>query len=358
MRLQGRLCKTGVGLLVRLGARGLHGRAAAGVQKPELDHGCVDQPGHGTAQGVDLANEIALGDTDRQTLESDLKTKFGIVTHTVTATAGTGGTISPTGGVIVTHGTNQSFTIAPSTGYNLTDVQVDGVSVGAVTSYAFTNVTADHTIAASFTMQTRTITASAGFNGSVSPSGATTVNYGASQGFTITPSSGYVIQDVLADGVSQGRVASYTFTNVTANHTLAASFMTLNLYAYGTTSTGAILNSDNTFNQLSQTPMVQTNNSSPSGVVSFVYSRRKSGATYTVQFGSDLNTWYNSDDSRLIYAPGQTANQATVISTVTNPLGDHVDYDAVSIPFPLFIKVGNQYIRTSTGFARVQAAAN
>ena len=59
--------------------------------------------------------------------------------------------------------------------------------MGAVTSYTFTNVTADHTIAASFAIDTYTITASAGANGSISPSGAMTVNYGANQTFTITP---------------------------------------------------------------------------------------------------------------------------------------------------------------------------
>ena len=69
----------------------------------------------------------------------------------------------------------------------MADVLVDGVSVGAVTSYTFTNVTANHTIAASFAIDTYTITASAGANGTISPSGHVTVNYGANQTFTITP---------------------------------------------------------------------------------------------------------------------------------------------------------------------------
>ena len=69
----------------------------------------------------------------------------------------------------------------------MADVLVDGVSVGAVTSYTFTNVTANHTIAASFAIDTYTITASAGANGTISPTGAVSVNYGANQTFTITP---------------------------------------------------------------------------------------------------------------------------------------------------------------------------
>jgi len=103
-------------------------------------------------------------------------------------------------------------------------VLVDGVSAGAVTSHTFTNVTTAHTIAATFAINTFTITASAGANGTIAPSGIQTVNYGANQTFTITPTLGYHVADVLVDGVSAGAVTSYTFTNVTAAHTIAATF--------------------------------------------------------------------------------------------------------------------------------------
>jgi hypothetical protein len=71
-------------------------------------------------------------------------------THTITASAGTGGTIAPIGDVPVTDGASQGFTMTPDPGYYISDVLVDGVSVGAVASYTFTAVTLDHTIAASF----------------------------------------------------------------------------------------------------------------------------------------------------------------------------------------------------------------
>src|SRR4030095_9723697 len=86
------------------------------------------------------------------------------------------------------------------------------------------NVTADHTIAASFAINTYTIAASAGANGSISPSGAVVVSHGGSQSFTITPNTGYHVADVLVDGASVGAVTAYTFSNVTAAHTIAASF--------------------------------------------------------------------------------------------------------------------------------------
>ena len=70
---------------------------------------------------------------------------------TITATAGPGGTISPSGSVTVLYSADQVFTIAPEMGYQVSDVQVDSASVRAVTTYTFTNVTTNHTIAASFT---------------------------------------------------------------------------------------------------------------------------------------------------------------------------------------------------------------
>lgn len=71
---------------------------------------------------------------------------------------------------------------------------------------------------------TYTLTASAGANGSVSPSGAVTVPSGGSQTFTVTPNPGYVIASVTVDGVNKGTPTTWTFSNVTANHTLSAAF--------------------------------------------------------------------------------------------------------------------------------------
>jgi hypothetical protein len=286
--------------------------------------------------------------------------------HIINATAGTGGSISPSGAVPVADGASQSFTITPAGGYQIADVVVDGSSVGAVTSYTFNNVTAGHTISATFTanpgsanvalnkpatsqssilagrepskandengtndsywesyqmprwwkvdlgaaydltsivirnyvaggryyqytieaslddvnytqiaQKTNTnpatndgdiypvnvnarylrvnmiynsttlgvhisdfraygttsgtptphiINATAGTGGSISPSGAVPVADGASKSFTITPAGGYQIADVVVDGSSVGAVTSYTFNNVTAGHTISATF--------------------------------------------------------------------------------------------------------------------------------------
>ncbi len=147
-----------------------------------------------------------------------------VPTYTITASAGAGGSISPSGAVLVSEGSSQTFTITPQTGYSIAALTVDASPVAIVSAYTFPNVTADHTISATFSINTYTITASAGTGGTISPSGTVPVQYGASQTFTISPSAGYQITSVLVDGVSVGAVSTYTFSSVAANHTISASF--------------------------------------------------------------------------------------------------------------------------------------
>ncbi len=146
--------------------------------------------------------------------------------QTINASAGEGGSISPTGAVVVEEGGDMAFDITPDAGYHILDVLVDGVSVGAVASYTFTNVIAGHTIDASFEVnpETYTITTSVNGHGMIDPSGEVVVEAGSDQTFTITPASGNRIADVLVDGTSVGKVSSYTFTEVMANHTIQVNF--------------------------------------------------------------------------------------------------------------------------------------
>ena len=66
--------------------------------------------------------------------------------YTIKATAGTGGSISPSGNVSVREGADQTFTITPDKGYAVANVKIDGKSIGAVKSYTFENVRRTHTI--------------------------------------------------------------------------------------------------------------------------------------------------------------------------------------------------------------------
>ncbi len=153
--------------------------------------------------------------------------KSTVPTYTITASAGSNGKIEPSGTISVPQGGSQTFLITPDQGYHIDKILVDNNQVASSNSYTFSNVTSNHTISATFAInssETYKITASAGTGGKIIPSGTITVNKGASQAFTITPDSGYSISNVLIDGVSKGKISSYTFSNITSNHQINASF--------------------------------------------------------------------------------------------------------------------------------------
>jgi hypothetical protein len=102
------------------------------------------------------------------------------------------------------------------------------VRVRVVAHDAAGNLGADSS-AANFVISTWTITASADPGGTIMPSGAIQVAQGASQSFTIAASAGWAVADVQVDGSSVGTLPSYTFTNVSADHSIHASF-TANAY--------------------------------------------------------------------------------------------------------------------------------
>jgi hypothetical protein len=142
----------------------------------------------------------------------------------ITASAGLGGSVSPSGTISVSYGSNQSFTITPDANYHIYDVLVDGTSYGRIGSYTFYNITTSHTIEAFFQIDSVTITASAGANGQISPSGNVLVPYNSSQTFTIFPNTGYHTIQILVDGIPVAIAPTYTFDNVTSNHTISATF--------------------------------------------------------------------------------------------------------------------------------------
>jgi flagellin-like protein len=180
---------------------------------------------HWVATGsITFGDANSASTTATITTDGTITATFAANTFTITASAGSGGTISPSGAVSVNQGANQAFTIAANTGYHVSAVTVDGTSQGAITTYTFTNVQAAHTISATFAANTFTITASAGSGGTISPSGAVSVNQGANQAFTIAANTGYHVSAVTVDGTSQGAITTYTFTNVQAAHTISATF--------------------------------------------------------------------------------------------------------------------------------------
>ncbi len=175
----------------------------------------------GVSQGA-ISSYAFSNVTASHTIHAD----FAINTYSISSTKSSGGSI--TGSATLNYGSNKTFTITPSTGYYITNVKVDGVSQGAISSYVFSNVTASHTIHADFAINTYSISSTKSSGGSIT--GSATLNYGSNKTFTITPSTGYHITNVKVDGVSKGAITSYTFSNVTANHTIHADFA-INTYS-------------------------------------------------------------------------------------------------------------------------------
>ncbi|MGA1874766.1 MAG: InlB B-repeat-containing protein [bacterium] len=159
-------------------------------------------------------------------------TGLGIDTYTLSLTkAGTGtGTITSAPSGIdcgpdclenYASGTEVTLSAASDTGSIFTGWSGGGCSG---TGDCVLAMNEDTNVIATFSIQTYTIEASAGSNGSISPSGTVVVDYGSDQGFTIASDPDYQVADVLVDGSSVGAVTAYTFTQVTDNHTIEALF--------------------------------------------------------------------------------------------------------------------------------------
>lgn len=149
---------------------------------------------------------------------------FEINMYTITASAGPGGHIAPLGLITMPYNSEQRFDMIPNVGYHIKEVLTDGKSIGVVSSYTFTNITENHLIEATFEINKYTMIASSDNGGYIFPNGEISVEFGSSQVFTFNPNTGYHIKNVLVDNQSVGVVSSYTFTNITANHTIEAQF--------------------------------------------------------------------------------------------------------------------------------------
>ena len=274
-----------------------------------------------------IAVKNGMQDSEVQTFTYTIELAKPIVKHTITATAGANGSISPSGKVEVVEGADQTFSITANEGYEIESLKVDGAAVSTAPSYTFTNVRAAHTIEATFKQKITVekpsigkqpqnasvkageqatftvaatgtdlkyqwqinrndgngfadiagadrasyttsavdktcngykyqcvisnsagsvttgaatltvtedvtppavtkhiITATAGTNGSISPSGEVKVTEGADQTFSIKANDGYEIASLKVDGKTVSTAASYTFKNVTEAHTIEVTF--------------------------------------------------------------------------------------------------------------------------------------
>ncbi len=171
--------------------------------------------------------------TGQITSDCTVRASFAINTYTVTASAGAGGGISPSGTITANHGATPAFTVTPNPGYHIAGV--NGTCGGSLNGNTYTTnaVTGNCAVQANFAINAYTVNASAGAGGSISPSGAITVNHGGTPIFTVTPNPGYHIVGV--NGTCGGSLNGNTYTtnSVTGNCTVQASFA-INEYTVST----------------------------------------------------------------------------------------------------------------------------
>ena len=149
--------------------------------------------------------------------------------YDIDATAGPGGSISPSGKVSVLSGGTQKFTMNANLGMRVDRLVVDGNDVPSSDdgTYTFTDVRSDHTISVSFrVVGTFEITATAGRGGSISPSGSFFVLVGGSATFTVSADPGYEVDTVMVDGyeTSLSEDGTFTFSNVISDHSISVTF--------------------------------------------------------------------------------------------------------------------------------------
>ena len=149
---------------------------------------------------------------------------------TITASAGSNGSISPSGSSSVDYGTSKTYTMTPSANYHVADVLVDGGSAGAVTTYTFSSVSASHTIAVTFTHDTAVLTmaASPSTGGATSPTvGQSTVNTATAQAITATVATGYVFINwtATANATIASAASASTTATLTGDATVTANFL-------------------------------------------------------------------------------------------------------------------------------------
>jgi len=264
-----------------------------------------------------------------------------VPTYTLTPSVGIGGTIAPNIPQTVSQGGSKTFTITPNAGYHILDVLVDGSSVGAVISYTFTNVQANHTIHASFTPDTYTLTVTTPVNGVVTrnPDQATYA-CGTVVTLTATPAPGYTF--TVWTGNLSGTTNPATIT-MTGNKTVTATFTALSTYTLTVTPSpsagGSIAKSPDQSSYLSGTVVTLT----ATPAAGYVFSSWSGGltgnanpATITLNVNKTVTATFVVAPSRtlsvsitgsgfVVKSPNQSSYSSGVVVTLTaTPLAGYV----------------------------------
>ena len=213
------------------------------------------------ANGYHLVNVVANGEevvvANNAFTISDVQSDYTIFANfapnyvTVTVDQPAHATITP-GTMTYAYGATPSYMIVPEVGYEVVSVTAGDAIVNVtynngIGTFTLDALTQDITLTATTSIKKFEITVTQGANGTIAPGTQTNVEYGSNKTFTITPNDYYVVADVIVDGSSRGALSSYTFYNVTGNHTITAVFEAncqtpTNLTAFDIDTTSAVIN--------------------------------------------------------------------------------------------------------------------
>lgn len=138
------------------------------------------------------------------------------------------GTVEPSGKVRVAYGGSLTVTIALNPGFSLVSVMVDDEDMGASEEFTIENIVEDRSVSITVAHRmavTYTVSSSASYGGTITPSGETVVGSGESLTFEMRPISGYRLSALTVDGVSVGTgLSTYTLENICRDMTVYAKF--------------------------------------------------------------------------------------------------------------------------------------
>lgn len=164
----------------------------------------------------------------------DLTATATIQQFYITILSAGNGYVTPATNQMVDYGDNLQLSFFASFGYELLQLTIDGTDVtGFVVDnkYTISNITQNHTVSVVFDSASYNITAQTAKNGTISPSGVTSVKHGGSQKYLIVANFGYHLTGVSVDGVALPSTEvqniatnGYTFADVVENHTISATF--------------------------------------------------------------------------------------------------------------------------------------
>ena len=166
---------------------------------------------------------------------------FEAITYNLAISSGQGGKVTPNGSVSILDGGQQSITIAPDNGYVYSGYSSNGKvscnKLGSSTICNVSSITSDQYFTANFSKQVISTPSTvniyteintlgqSSIGGTITSSCPVSPSIGSTCLFAFLPATNYIVDGVTLDGLSIGSTSSYSLSNISTSHTLAATFI-------------------------------------------------------------------------------------------------------------------------------------